>query len=223
MRVFDFDIECVVLDIDDTLYLERDYVHSGFAAVDVWLTQELGIRGFRELASGHFERGTRGDTFDRVLSELDVATGEELIPRMVDVYRTHTPRIRMTPDAATFVASLAGKARMAVITDGPLSSQAAKATALGLPQLTPNIIYTSSLGAGLGKPHPAAFEKVELLTGCRAAQCIYVADNPNKDFVAPSARGWRTLRVRRVGSLHEHVESGADVEATVETLETRPC
>ena len=35
-----------VFDIDDTLYLERDYVHSGFQAVGAWFQQEFEIDKF---------------------------------------------------------------------------------------------------------------------------------------------------------------------------------
>ena len=37
---------CVVFDIDDTLYLERDYVLSGFAAVGPWARDWLAIPDF---------------------------------------------------------------------------------------------------------------------------------------------------------------------------------
>ena len=33
----------VVFDIDDTLYLERDYVRSGFTAAGAWARTELGL------------------------------------------------------------------------------------------------------------------------------------------------------------------------------------
>ena len=35
-----------------------------------------------------------------------------------------------------------------------------------------------------------------------AAECVYVADNPTKDFAAPRALGWHTVRIRRPGGLH---------------------
>jgi putative hydrolase of the HAD superfamily len=47
---------------------------------------------------------------------------------------------------------------------------------------------------------------------------VYVADNPAKDFVAPRALGWATVRVRRAGSLHQRVESGPDVDREVTDL-----
>ena len=56
--------DVVVFDLDDTLYLERDYVRSGFRAVDAWLASR-GILGFFGEAWANFENGLRGKAFDR--------------------------------------------------------------------------------------------------------------------------------------------------------------
>jgi putative hydrolase of the HAD superfamily len=106
-----------------------------------------------------------------------------------------------------------------VVTDGPLASQRAKAAALGLTSWAHPIVFTESLGPGRGKPHPAAFERVEAATGLAATACAYVADNPAKDFAGPRRRGWRTVRVRRTGSLHAGTGSGDDVDAEIAGFE----
>ena len=61
----------VVFDLDDTLYLERDYVRSGFQAVAGIVSREMGHAPGEifESLCGMFERGVRGDTFDRLLQE----------------------------------------------------------------------------------------------------------------------------------------------------------
>ena len=75
-------MSCVVtFDLDDTLYLERDFVRSGFAAVGAWLATERGVRGFEACAWRLFEAGRRGDIFDRVLPRLGVAPERALIRR----------------------------------------------------------------------------------------------------------------------------------------------
>jgi putative hydrolase of the HAD superfamily len=79
-------------------------------------------------------------------------------------------------------------------------------------------VLTEELGAGYGKPHPRAFEVVEARVGTRGADNVYLADNPRKDFGGPRALGWRTVRVRRPGSLHVDVPSGADVDVEVPDL-----
>jgi len=55
-----------VLDIDDTLYLERDYVRSGFCAVGRWLAEHQNVEDFFERAWALFEAGARGNIFDTV-------------------------------------------------------------------------------------------------------------------------------------------------------------
>ena len=57
-------IRCVVFDLDDTLYLERDYVRSGFFAVGRYLEERHDLQGFESAAWQEFEAGRRGDIFD---------------------------------------------------------------------------------------------------------------------------------------------------------------
>lgn len=199
------DVRCVVFDVDDTLYLERDYVRSGFEAVEAWVQEEHGVDGFASVAWRLFLQGARGDTFDRAFTALDLTPAPPLVRRAVEIYRAHPPDIALLEDARACLDSLHGRVDLAVITDGPASSQRAKIDALGLWRWHPQILVTDELGPGCGKPHPRAFERVEEESGWSGSHCLYVGDNPAKDFVAPIERGWRTLRVRRTGGLHASV------------------
>src|SRR5687767_11665642 len=89
------DASCVVFDIDDTLYLERDYVRSGFRAVGEWARARLGISDFAERSWRLFEAGVRGSIFDDALTESGVQPDHALVRALVDVYRTHEPAIEM--------------------------------------------------------------------------------------------------------------------------------
>src|SRR3546814_2047633 len=82
----------VVLDLDDTLYLERDYVRSGFKAVEQWLVLERAAAGFSDTCWRLFEGGHRGDIFDQGLLELGLDSHAELVAQLVTVYREHHPR-----------------------------------------------------------------------------------------------------------------------------------
>ncbi len=212
-------LRCVVLDIDDTLYLERDYARSGFAACG----EHLALPQFGEAAWAAFEEGARGTIFNVALQRVGLEVTGDRIRELVRVYREHRPAITMLEDARSCVAVWreAGL-RLAVISDGPLASQSAKAEALGLPAICDPLVLTSALGEGFGKPHPLPYETVEWVTGVPGPLCLYVADNPKKDFVSPRARGWATLRVRRAGSLHEAIDSGDDVEWEVTDLRAAP-
>jgi putative hydrolase of the HAD superfamily len=212
------EVGCVVFDIDDTLYLERDYVRSGFRCVGEWVGRNLGISGFSDLAWREFQGGARGSIFDLVLKHCGVDVTPTLISQLVDMYRRHEPKIELLPDALDCLNGLVGRLRLGIVTDGPSDSQRAKARALDLGQWFDPIIFTADLGADFSKPHPRAFETVEELVGCSGWECAYVADNPVKDFTAPKRMGWMTVRVRRPASLHHAANSNKQVDLEVPDL-----
>jgi putative hydrolase of the HAD superfamily len=209
---------CIAFDIDDTLYLERDYVESGFTAVSDWLYVKRGIVGFRDAALAEFRRGVRGNTFDRALECLGVEREANLLQEMVRVYRSHTPSICLLPDAKKAIILLNEHFKLSVISDGPAASQCAKATALGLGAWCNPIVLTDLLGTEFDKPHTKGFEIVQESTRCRGRHCVYVADNPGKDFAGPKRLGWRTVRVRRVSGVYAAIQSGSDVDVELADL-----
>ena len=213
-------LKVVVWDVDDTLYLERSYARSGFQAVSDYLESTEGIEGFSQMAWSSFERGVRGTIFNTVLEALGLEPTRELIQNLVRVYRHHVPQIELLPDARAIIEDCrASGLKMAVITDGPLPSQRAKVLALDLEEFAEPVICTSALGPGLSKPHPKAFEMVADYHAASQAELVYVADNPLKDFKAPHALGWRTVRLRRHGGLHRDLPTEAPVDLECETLD----
>jgi putative hydrolase of the HAD superfamily len=79
--------------LDDTLFLERDYVFSGFAAVDAVVAKEHGLKGFSECAWRPFCAGVRGRIFNEALKEMGVELQSASVAQLVAVYRSHSPRI----------------------------------------------------------------------------------------------------------------------------------
>jgi putative hydrolase of the HAD superfamily len=212
-----------VFDIDDTLYLERDYVISGFMAVGRWIKEAHGIHNFAEAAIARYERGSRGTTFDLALADIGVEVHAGLVAQMVRAYRTHVPAIALLDDTLSFFRRLVGIMPIAIISDGPLDSQSRKVTALGLNAIAKVVFLTDRWGPQFSKPHERAFCEAESALNLRNEQLIYFADNPAKDFHCPRARGWQTVRIRRRGGQHQHVvipkdEVGMEV-ASFEAIE----
>jgi putative hydrolase of the HAD superfamily len=196
---------CAVFDIDDTLYLERDYVHSGFEAVGRWAAKWLHIEDFAEQCWRRFNAGRRRSIFDEALCESGTHPSAELVSALVEIYRTHTPSIALAADAFEVLNAISQTASIAVISDGAVSSQSRKAEALGLSSYAAPILLTGVLGGEFRKPHPRAFQQIER---CRPASVyVYIADDPLKDFSAPKQLGWVTVRVRRPDGLHYMVEN----------------
>ena len=193
-----------VLDLDDTLYLERDYVRSGFVSVDHWIQQELNVTGFLKKAWQLFLDGERGKIFNQALSEMNL-DDSGIVEKLVSVYRSHEPSINLEPDAAFFLDSKP-KRNLSIITDGYSISQWAKINALKLKDKVRQTIVTGDWGKEFWKPHHRAFEHVS--KSHDPLECIYIADNPEKDFKAPEQLGWaESIRIRRPGGLHFHLET----------------
>ena len=193
----------IVLDLDDTLYLERDFVRSGFAAVSARLSAEGLTDGFGDAAWALFEDGRRGDIFNAALASLGLAVDEGLIDRIVTLYREHEPRIALQPDAARFIGQPPARCALAILTDGHLTTQLNKVRALGLDKagIAP-IVCTGLWGRDYWKPHERGFRHIAGHFDLPAGAFTYVADNPAKDFIAPRALGWRTVQIIRPGAIH---------------------
>lgn len=200
-------VEAFVFDLDDTLYLERDYVRSGFAAVGAWARDE-GLPDVSGACWELFNKGFRGNVFNLALAHHGVAQSPGLMDALVRVYRTHRPVIEMLPDAKRSLSCLSALGYpIAVLTGGPVTSQEQKVEALGLRGWCEPIVYSGAWGPDFDKPHARAFRVVEELTGLSSSRLCYVADNPARDFAGARQRGWEVVRVRRPPGLHFEVDS----------------
>jgi putative hydrolase of the HAD superfamily len=193
----------IVLDLDDTLYLERDYVRSGFRAAGAWLGAQTGCEGFAAAAGRAFDEGVRGRIFDEALIALGIDPAPRLVARLVEVYRHHRPAIRLAPDAERFLARSRRGHALALITDGWRVPQKRKIAALGLHRRGIRLaICTDRWGPDHWKPSTRSFLHVQAYLALPPSCCIYIADNPAKDFIAPRALGWKSVRIARPERLH---------------------
>lgn len=194
--------KAVVFDLDDTLFPEREFVRSGFAAVGAWMQAERGVAGFGAAAWRRFEAGERKRAFDEALAELEVASEPGLVEKLVSIYRGHRPQIALFPEAVEVLGALRGRYRLGLITDGYAATQRQKIAALEIEPLFAKIVVTDELGRENWKPSRGPFLAVMEALGCGGGECVYVGDNPTKDFVAPNELGWLTVRVGREGGEH---------------------
>jgi putative hydrolase of the HAD superfamily len=201
--------KALVFDLDDTLYLERDYAFSGFDHIE----EVFSFSGFGVQARELFMQGVRGSIFDGVLARQGITPEQGLVSRMVNSFREHAPSITLLPDAAWAIAWANRSFSVGLITDGYLVSQEAKVEALGLRECMDAVVLSDTWGRAGWKPSARPYEEVErrlTVTGC---DCVYVGDNPRKDFVTARLRGWASVRVRREDGEHCDVEVPEEYEA----------
>jgi len=200
-------IRAVVFDLDDTLYPESAYVASGFRAVGDGLAREHSLHGVGELAASLAASGVRGNVFDEALRRSGVAA--EAVGRMVawsvEQYRDHLPDIALFPEADDVLEGLRGKVKIGVLTDGWLVAQRRKVEALGLGHRVDAVVFSDSFRREHWKPSAVPYRAVAEALGEAHDGCVYIADNPAKDFITARALGWRTVQVSRPGQTHAAV------------------
>ena len=190
----------MVLDLDDTLYPERTYVHSGMRHVCNQLERLFGTPSNEAFQSAL--QAEDGDWMGalRRLAGLPPSAQDSLLW----MYRLHPPAIRLDDACARFLERIQGDAAAVVIlTDGRIVTQRLKLQALGLSHLRTYISeqYQSE------KPDAARFHTIE--QDYPASAYVYVGDNPKKDFLPGNARGWTTIGL--VGDDNIHSQAVDDV------------
>ena len=196
-------VDAIVFDLDDTLYPESQYVGSGFAAVAGRLvSSDRDAKEILEMLWSAFEQGPRNRVFNTVLRQLGRADDEQVIAELVGVYRCHRPSLELEPAVEQLLTDLRKKYKLGLITDGFLPTQKLKVEALRLEQSFDHIIYTEELGRNFWKPSQRAFEIMAQMLSCEHGRCVYVADNPEKDFLAPNQLHWQTVQVERLERVH---------------------
>jgi putative hydrolase of the HAD superfamily len=85
--------------------------------------------------------------------------------------------------------------------------------ALGFDTIFPALIYSDAFGRDHWKPGRTPYLKLMEKFGCQGAGCIYVADNPAKDFVSAKVLGWFTVQICRPGGEYVSVAAPEEYQA----------
>lgn len=200
----------IVFDMDDTLYLERDYVRSGFLVISEFLETAGEVsadRLFKDMIE-IFKHGNRRTVFNQVLLKWPQLQSIASVDKLVQIYRNHEPDICLLPGIEDLIVGLRNQGiRIGLISDGFAIAQQAKFRALGIEELVDLAIFTDVWGRDFWKPHSRAFELTAARWGVPHSALVYVGDNPAKDFVAPLRLGWHTIRLKIPGQIHENGEA----------------
>ena len=192
-------IRAVIFDLDDTLYDEMQFVKGGFKAVSSYISKNNNTNQtvVYQVLLEALEKHGRGHTFDVALKKLGLYE-EELIPRLVAVYRIHKPNLAPYPDVRAVLTALKTQGyKLGLITDGNVEVQRNKVEALEVKDFFDCLIFSNEYGIEKQKPNPFPYQKVMEELEVSARETIYVGDNPYKDFVTSKKLGMWTMRLLR--------------------------
>ena len=185
----------IVLDLDDTLYEEKQFVRSGMRAVAEFLSDQYGIalhKIVKRLEEILLENG-RGEVFNRFLEENNLYSSK-LVRKCLSVYRLHNPSISLFPGVRKLLKDLSIYP-LYLVTDGNKVVQYNKVKALGIEHYFKKLYITHRYGVQNAKPSVFCFERIKAAEKCNYRDIVYIGDNPAKDFVNIRKLGIRTVRV----------------------------
>ena len=179
---------CLVLDLDDTLYKEYDYVASGLEYLEIQILKLYGVDLTNQLQ--RFKKNNVDDIFLEITKILNLPPSTKQSFHMM--YRYHTPNISLTAETKNFLKDALDKFNQVVIlTDGRSVTQRLKMQSLNLLNIP---TFISEEWSSI-KPEKKRFNSImDEFSFCK--RFCYVADNPIKDFIAPNKLGWLSICLR---------------------------
>lgn len=189
-------IKGVIFDLDDTLYNERTYVESAMKCVADYFAFYWNMDAgqvYLELME-LLDANGRGKVFDLFLARHEIV---ENVKKIVEVYRNTAPQLMLYEDAAAVIEALRSyHIPMAIITDGCSKVQHNKVAGLNIIDKFDEIIITDDY-ENAAKPSEKPYKMASEKLGLQPSECIYIGDNPEKDFVGARAVGMHTARIVR--------------------------
>lgn len=206
----------LVLDLDDTIYDERAFVESGFAAVAAMLAPVIGVpeADLHERMAALLDEHGRGRIFDQLLAEQG-NEDPDLVADCVRTYREHSPAIGLRPEVRDLLTDLGARFPLYLVTDGDPGVQNRKIDALGIRPLFRDCLCTWSFGQEAAKPSLTCFRLIREREGAEWADLVYVGDDPSKDFVNLRKAGATTVRVHRGRCASDIAQPGFDADVHV--------
>lgn len=202
----------LLVDLDDTLFEELDYVRSGHIAVAQLISNRHNIPFNILLDYFKYEMAQYGriGLFSRILNKFKI---EEDISNLINVYRGHRPEINLYPGVLNKIVKMKQLGfKIIIVTDGIKEVQKKKCEALGLNKIVDSV-YCADY-----KPKPevdtflAAATKINL----PIEDCVVIGDDPFKDGLAAESLGIDFYRVltgkyRHIGQSKNMNDSFAEI------------
>ena len=177
----------IVFDLDDTLYNEIDFVKSGLRAVSTLFNNSSDT--YNSLMSIFNQYGS-GKVFNHYLSTHPSSIKLE---DCIEKYQQHYPAIALSSMVEDVLNKLSSSFSLGLLTDGNPVTQKNKFQALGLSAYFDFIVFSGE--HQLSKPDQRLFKMFENHYS-NNNDFYYIADNLNKDFIAPNQLGWTSIQVK---------------------------
>ncbi|MCE5323999.1 HAD-IA family hydrolase [bacterium] len=191
-------IKSVGFDLDNTLCDQTVHILSFLRDAAKWLSCETGFSDARiyHVFKDILIRRTPAykHLFDDALDALNIPKGR-YVNELIDKYHCHRGGIELYPGTRQILECLYKTKQLFLITDGHSGMQRMKVEQLAISQYFAVQIFTGGFDKSWTKPSVLAYESAASKIGVKTADCIFVGDNPCRDFDGAHRIGMKTIRV----------------------------
>lgn len=194
----------IILDLDDTLYSEKEFVLSGFRHISEKISfkiPQLQQSEIYEYLVNSFEISSK-KVFDSLIDHFSIQRYFTVLD-LVSSYKYHVPKIYPYYDVIQFLKKVKDKSiPVVLLTDGDVIQQSNKVSALKIEPYFNKIFYSDSYG--IDKRKPNIFMYLEILSKFQISRSlvINIGDNPNKDFYVNKSLGIFSIQLRRQNAIY---------------------
>ncbi len=194
----------IIIDLDDTLYSEKDFVISGFRHASKLISNRIPQISEADIFNNlnkSFDMGSK-KVFDLLIEHFSI---QKLlnVPDLVSSYKYHLPNIRPFDDVITFLTKVKNKGiHLVLLTDGDVKQQTNKVTALKLESYFDEIFYSDSYGVDKRKPNSFLYSKILTKYNLNAFSVLNIGDNPSKDFYVNKSLGIFSIQIIRHNAIY---------------------
>lgn len=196
-------IKAVIFDLDDTLFMEDEYVKCAMRSVADMIEQRTGLLRVYDSLIALYIRN-RYNVFDRFINQNDIKSIN--VNDMLYTYKNaEISQLPLNSGIEEILIKLSEMSiKCGIITDGNVRIQEEKINALGIRKYFDDVLVTDSLGGiEYRKPCEKAFRVMIGKFGVLPEETIYIGDNPEKDFAVKKYLPIITVRIKNRGSLYD--------------------
>ena len=202
--------ELVILDLDNTLYDEKEYFIQVFSKFEAQLGLDPGslFKSFADL-----DRNKSQDILRDTLSHASCYSVDNH-SKLFDLYSSCSVSISLPGKSVKFIEIMReNNTRLAVLTNGVVSVQKNKVRNLNLENFVDKVFYARGMGFGSEKPDRRCFDTILKFFNVRAEDAIVIGDSYENDYLGGRSAGIESLWLGGCGC-----GSVTDLNASLEIL-----
>jgi putative hydrolase of the HAD superfamily len=213
--------KAVIFDLDDTLYPQIEYTRQCL----------LYTSGFIAEFSNHPQKEIE-DVLIRILKDKGIEyhhiyddlfkeinfNGMPYLKEILNKFWQCKPQLHVYENTCEVLEELKKHFILALLTDGHVKIQEYKIDTLNLRSFFDYILITDSLGIENRKPSVKPYEVLLDKINLFPYNCVYVGNDPNKDFIGAKKMGLKTIRINQGDYKDVNVSENFDADFSINSI-----